>query len=344
MSDNPSAVQPRHPTRRHPTVSDVAAAAGVSTSTVSRALRNSPLINERTRLKVLETMRELGYAPSAIARSLRTRSSPFVGVIVPDVAVEFYAAALKGAQDVLEPAGYQVLVMNNECDPEKEAVALSTLVSHRVGGVLISSSGGYEPCEVPVVFFDQVPGVPGVGDGEVLLDNRGGIEQLLEHLIGHGHRRIAYLGGPAGYTSGDERREAFLAAAAMASLELSSGYVQMSDYRWSEESGERMTANLLSLDRPPSAILAGSETLAIGALRMLRKADIRVPQDIALVCFDDPRLGDLIDPPITAISQHSTEFGQRAAAMLLQRLQGPQPRAAARISAQLVVRRSCGCT
>lgn len=331
------------PQLRHPTVSDVAAAAGVSTSTVSRALRNSPLINEHTRLKVLDTMRELGYAPSAVARSLRTQSSPFVGVIVPDVALDFFATALKGAQDVLEPAGYQVLLMNSERDPAKETAALLTLVSHRVGGILMASSGGHEPCGVPVVFFDQVPATPGLGDGEVLLDNRAGIEQLVSHLIEHGHSRIAYIGGPAGYTSADERRASFLATASTAGIDLQAEYTQISDERWSAESGEHATAALLRLPQPPSAIVAGSETLAIGALRMLRNSGMSVPQNMALVCFDDPRLGDIIDPPMTAISQHAREFGERAAEMLLRRLRGPCPRAKTRISAQLVVRRSCGC-
>jgi LacI family transcriptional regulator len=335
--------QPAGPLR-HPTVSDVAAAAGVSTSTVSRALRDSPLINERTRVKVLEAMRELGYAPSAVARSLRTRSSPFVGVIVPDVALDFFATALKGAQDVLEPAGYQVLLMNSERDPAKETAALSTLVSHRVGGILLASSGGYEPCGVPVVFFDQLAVPPGAGDGEVLFDNRKGTDLLVGHLIEHGHDRIAYVGGPRGHTSADERREAFKIAISEAGLDLPADYVQAGDDHWSEDSGERATATLLGLREPPRAIVAGSEILAVGALRTLRSAGVSVPQDMALVCFDDPRLGDVLDPPMTAIALHAREAGGRAAAVLLQRLQGPLPRVEVRIPAELVVRRSCGCS
>jgi LacI family transcriptional regulator len=329
---------------RHPTVSDVAAAAGVSTSTVSRALRNSPLINERTRLKVLDTMRELGYAPSTVARSLRTRSSPFVGVIVPDVALDFFACALKGAQDVLEPAGYQVLLMNSDRDAAKEADALATFASHRVGGVLVATSGGYESCGVPVVFFSQGPNTPGVGDGEVLLDEREGCNLLISHLLEHGHTRIAYVGGPVGNTSADDRRAAFRDVMSALGLDLPADYVQMGDDHWSEDSGARATAALLALDRPPSAIVAGSEVLAVGALRKLRSAGVDVPRDIALVCFDDPRLGDILDPPMTAITQHAHEFGARAATVLLDRLAGPRPRAEIRIPAELVIRRSCGCS
>ncbi len=328
---------------RHITVSDVAVAAGVSTSTVSRALRNSPLINDRTREKVLETMRELGYAPSAVARSLRTQSSPFVGMIVPDVALDFFARALKGAQDVLEPAGYQVLLMNSERDRAKETAALATLASHRVGGILLATSGGYEDAGVPVVFFDQVLEQPDIGDGEVLLDNRQGIELLVSHLIEHGHTRIAYLGGPSGATSSDERHDAFIGALAAAGIVLPKSYMQTGDANWSEDSGEHATEELLALPHPPTAIVSGSEMLAVGALRALRAAGRRVPDDMALVCFDDPRLGDVLDPPMTAISQHAYELGGRAASILLDRLAGPRPRVRERIPAELVVRRSCGC-
>ena len=128
-----------------------------------------------------------------------------------------------------------------------------------------------------------------------------------------------------------------------AGLDLPEDYVQAGDDHWSEDSGERATATLLGLREPPRAIVAGSEILAVGALRTLRRAGVSVPQDMALVCFDDPRLGDVLDPPMTAIALHAREAGGRAAAVLLRRLQGPHPRVEVRIPAELVVRRSCGC-
>src|SRR5262249_17805722 len=148
---------------RPPTLADVAAAAAVSTPTASRALRGSPLVGEPTRRRVQEAAGGLGFEPNRLARSLRTRSSMLVGVVVPDVAVAFYAAALKGAQDVLERAGYGVLVMNTERDRAREAESLRTLRAHRVDGLLVATSGGYTTDATPVVFFDHVgPGASSV--------------------------------------------------------------------------------------------------------------------------------------------------------------------------------------
>jgi LacI family transcriptional regulator len=185
---------------RRPTLADVASAARVSTSTASRALRNSPLVNAETRQRVVAASKLLGFEPDRLARSLRTRASLFVGVVVPDVATVFYAAALKGAQCVFEAAGYQVLVMDSERDPARERANLRTLLAHRVDGILLATSGGFEPpAGVPVVFFDQV--CSGEGAGNVALDNHHGIELLVRHLREHGHRRIAFVGAPTGLTS-----------------------------------------------------------------------------------------------------------------------------------------------
>lgn len=323
------------------TIADVAAAAGVSTATVSRVLRDSRGVTEENRRKVLEAASRYGYAPSPIASSLRTGSAPLVGMIVPDVSHIFYARALKGAQDVLGPAGYQVLVMSSNGDPATEAAAFRTLLAHRVAGVLLATSGGYEPADVPVVFFDQLH--PEAGAGSVALANAEAAELLVEHLLGHGHTRIGFVGGPHGRTSADERREAFRAALGRAWLGAPAEYVRDSDVMWSAESGERTTLELLQLDPPPTAILAASDRLAVGAIRALRRAGRRVPDEIALACFDDPRWSDVIDPPLTAVRIAARELGARASELLLGQLAQPGPPQEVRVPVELIVRRSCGC-
>jgi LacI family transcriptional regulator len=252
--------------RRHPTLADVAAAAGVSASTASRALRESPVVGEKTRHRVLEAAHALGFEPNRIARSLRTRSSFSIGVVVPDVATVFWAAALKGAQDVLERAGYLVLVMSSEREPARELAALRTLIAHRVDGILIATSGGYKPqARVPVVFFDRL--VPDAGAARVAPANREGIALLFDHLRSHGHTRIGFVGGHPGSTSADERLGAFEAAAASAGLRLPPGYVRHGDAMWSEASGERAVAEMVAVGEPPTAIVAASDTLAVGGRR-----------------------------------------------------------------------------
>ena len=329
---------------RRPTLADVAAAAGVSTSTASRALRDSPLVSAATRDRVRAVSQLLGFEPDRLARSLRTRASLFVGVIVPDVATVFYAAALKGAQSVFESAGYQVLVMDSERDGGRERENLRTLLAHRVDGLLLATSGGFEAAAgVPVVFFDQV--VFGSGVGSVALDNRAGIELLVGHLLEHGHRRVAFVGAPPGLTSATERLDAFRGALRAAGLDAADDDVRLGDAVWSEASGERAMREHLARAEPPTAVVAGSDTLAIGALRAIRAAGLAVPRDVALVAFDDPVYGDLIDPPVTALSRHDRELGERAARLLLGTLQNGEVRAPAeiRVAAELIVRRSCGC-
>jgi LacI family transcriptional regulator len=329
---------------RRPTLADVAAAARVSTSTASRALRDSPLVSEATRDRVRDASRLLGFEPDRLARSLRTRSSLFVGVIVPDVATPFYAAALKGAQCVFASAGYQLLVMDSERDGAREAENLRTLLAHRVDGILLATSGGFEGAEgVPVVFFDQVLG--GTGVGSVALDNRAGIALLVGHLVQHGHRRIAFVGAPGELTSAAERLDGFVRAVRAAGLDSGPDGVRLGDAVWSEGSGERAMREHLARRERPSAVVAASDTLAIGALRALRAAGLRVPEDVALVSFDDPVFGDLLDPPMTALSRHDRELGERAANLLLRKLTGGDGTAAVevRVPLELIVRRSCGC-
>jgi LacI family transcriptional regulator len=329
---------------RRPTLADVAAAARVSTSTASRALRDSPLVSEATRQRVHTASQLLGFEPDRLARSLRTRASLFVGVIVPDVATVFYAAALKGAQCVLEAAGYQLLVMDSERDPTRERENLRTLLAHRVDGILLATSGGFQAAPgVPIVFFDQV--LFGTGAGNVALDNRRGVELLVEHLLEHGHRRIAFVGAPTGLTSATERRDAFLDALCAAGVEVGDDDVRLGDAVWSQASGQRAMREHLARAEAPTAVVAASDTLAIGALRAIRSLGLSVPADVALVSFDDPAYGDLLDPPMTALSRHDRELGERAARLLLRTLANGDAAGSAevRVPVELIVRRSCGC-
>src|SRR3954469_20175664 len=154
---------------RRPTLVDVAAEAGVSLATASRALGDSTLVTDETRSRVLEAAERLSFQPNRLARSLRRGATMAVGLVVPDVAAAFYAAALKSAQDVLEAAGYHVLVLNTGRAPEREREALLTLRAHQVDGLLVATSGGYEEIGVPAVFFDNVPPQPDAG--AVAMDN-----------------------------------------------------------------------------------------------------------------------------------------------------------------------------
>jgi LacI family transcriptional regulator len=327
----------------HPTLADVAAAAGVSLSTASRALRPDSPVSEATRRRVQGAARRLGYEPNQLARSLRTRASFFAGVILPDIGVGFYARALKGAQDALERAGYQVIVMNTERQAKREAAALRTLLAHRVHGILLATSGGFSDSRrVPVVFFDNL--VEGAGAGHVARANREGMSLLVDHLVGHGHERIGYVGAPPQFTSGIERLGGFRTAMAAAELAIPSEYVALGDDVWSVESGKRAALELLSLAVRPTGLVAASDTLAVGAIQAARAAGLRVPEDVAVVSFDDPFFGDLLDPPITALARSERQLGELAASLLLHAIETRRfgPPTEVRLPVELIVRGSCG--
>ncbi|MGH2934224.1 MAG: LacI family DNA-binding transcriptional regulator [Gaiellaceae bacterium] len=329
---------------RPPTLADVARVARVATSTASRALQESSRISEPTKLRVRAAAQGLGYRPNRIAQSLRTRSANIVGLVVPDIGAPFYSRVVKGAQSVFEQNGYAVLMMNTERRPEREDAAIHTLLEHRVRGVLVATSGGSTAVpEVPTVYYDNI--IPNRGVGNVTRANVAGMALLVEHLRTHGHERIGYIGGPPTLTSGIERLGGYQAAVRELGLVAREEYVQFSEMDWSPHSGAEAMQRLLAVDEPPTAVVTSGESLALGALSVCRTNGRRVPDDVALASFDDPPFGDLLDPPLTALSRNEEEMGRLAASLLLHALQSmePSPAAEVRLPLELVVRRSCGC-
>jgi LacI family transcriptional regulator len=335
-----------------PTLADVAAAVGVSQATASRALADSPLVNENTRRRVWEAAERLRFQPNRLARSLRRGATMAVGLVVPDVAAAFYATALKGAQDTLEAAGYHVLVLSTGRAAGREREALRTLRAHQVDGLIVATSGGYEDIGVPAVFFDNVPAQAGAG--AVAMDNEAGIRLLVQHLArAHGHARIAYVGPPEVVGTGAdllqgvgrERLEAFRAAVGRAGLALPPEYVRTSDAVAFEDDARVAAAELVALSPAPMAMIGGTDAHTTGLLRGLREQGLRVPEDVALVSFDEPVSADLLDPPMTSLDRHDGELGRLAAETLLRALRGDDGAAGAtaRVTPSLTVRRSCGC-
>jgi LacI family transcriptional regulator len=329
---------------RQPTLADVARAARVATSTASRALQESPRISESTKLRVREAARGLGYRPNRLAQSLRKQTASIVGIVVPDIGAPFYSRVVKGAQAVLEQNGIGVLVIDTEREPEREAAALETLREHRVGGVLVATSGGSAAVpKLPTVYFDNI--VLNRGVGNVTRANVAGMHLLVGHLHEHGHARIGYIGGPPLFTSGIERLDGYRSAVVELGLEARDDYVQFGERTWSAHSGAEAMERLLALDEPPTAVVTSGESFAMGALSACRARGVHVPDAMAVVSFDDPPFGDLLDPPLTALQPNEQEMGRLAASLLLHALQAtsvPQP-AEVRLPVQLEIRRSCGC-
>src|SRR5205823_5699746 len=229
-----------------------------------------------------------------------------------------------------------------------EVAALRTLAAHRIDGLLLSTVGiegdRFDALVtrrgIPCVFFDS--SLNGEGDGSVLLDNALGIDRLVEHLADHGHRRIGLLVGSVRETSGWERRDAFVRA--MRRLGLSASPALIAGDRWTLEAGHAATLVILPADPRPTALVASSVELALGAVLACRELDLAIPEDVALATFDDAYFAELLDPPLTAVAYDPSEVGRRAAELLVAAIgNGEGPRRDVTVPVELVVRRSCGC-
>jgi LacI family transcriptional regulator len=333
--------------RRKATLADVAEEAGVATSTASRALNGHGGLAPATRAAVEEAAAKLNFQPSALARSLRTQQTFTVGFVVPDVSSPFYAAALKGAQGRLEQAGYRVMLMDASLDVDRELAALETLLSHQVDGLLVASTGmpraifdgAVGTASTPTIFFDGV--VEGTGDGAVTLDNEGGISLLVDHLVEHGHERIALLAGSQRESAGAARLRAFIAAMAAHGMSPGDRYVKVC--AWEIADGRRAGLELLADPEPATAVLASSAELALGFMSAAASRGIRLPDDVALVAFDDPYFGDLLEPSLTAVAYDPRLIGATAADLLVEAMRSETEARDVRVPVTLVRRRSCGC-
>jgi LacI family transcriptional regulator len=332
-----------------PRLADVAAAAGVSLATASRALTGRGSVASETRERVQRAAASLDFHPSAAGQTLRNQATRMIGFIVPDISSGFYANALKGAQHRLQAAGYQITLMDTDERPDRERAALLALAAGRVDGFIVCSSGGdgstlraiERRFRLPIVCFDNV--VDGVGAGRVTLANEAGIQLLVGHLAAvHGHRRIGYVGGIQSETSGAERLAGFEIGMLHNGLRIDARHVRPGD--WTEAAGQSETAALLDLDESVSAIVYPCADLALGGLSELRARNLAVPADVAIVCFDDSDAAPLLDPPLTVLARRDREIGDLAASMVLRALEhahgGPMD---VRISMELKIRRSCGC-
>jgi LacI family transcriptional regulator len=327
-------------------LNDVARRAGVSKSTASRALNGVGELSDETRSAVARAAVALDYRPSPLARSLRTRRSKTIGLVVPTVTHSFYAAVTNGAQTSLQEHGYRLILVDSGEDPRTLTEAVQTLLDHEVDGILMSTAPvGAEQFNAlleltPCVFIDEL--APGAGVGNVVLENERGMGLLVDHIVNHGHTRIAFLGGPNDRTSGVERLRGFRDAMARNGVDVDEALV--GECEWTIASGFEHARALLALKRPPTALITASGELAMGALVAARRTRVSIPQGLALACFDDLYFAPLLEPSLTAIAYDARAIGRDGAQLLLAAIEDDDaPWSEARIDVTLVRRRSCGC-
>jgi LacI family transcriptional regulator len=318
---------------RRPTQADVARLAGVSQATVSYVLNGNSVISvpEETRGRILAAVDELGYVPNGIARSLRTRRTYMIAAVIPDITNPFYPAFERGVQEAAEASGYDLIVFNTGGTAEKERRCVRSLQQGRVDGVVAVffhlKAEDLLPLldrNVALVRLEAVKKGAGGLDlplDNLYVDNVAASRAAVEHLIGRGHERIGMIAGQGGPRQA--RARGYHAALAAHGLPPEEALTRDGDF--SEEGGHRAMLSLLDGPRPPTAVFAASDVMAVGALVAIREAGLRVPEDVAVVGFDDIPVARLITPRLTTVAQFQENLGVRAAEMLLERLDGKAP-------------------
>lgn len=318
-----------------PTIDDVAAVAGVSRSTVSRALAGYGQVSPDARQKVIDAAGRLNYRVNTVARSTRTGRTGVLGLIIADVGNRFFSRVTRGFSDTARDAGFQVLIANTDEDIDKERKAIELLQEGRVDGIALAPAQSGTPdqllsaraAHVPMVTIDRR--IPDAGIDSVLLNSRAAAKEAVSHLISAGHRRIAVATGMSALVNpgtssgasspGSERIAGYSDALTEAGLLINREYILRQGYDLQEMSdGIR---RLLDRASPPTAIFATDETHALGAIMGIQAAGRSIPDDVSLVAIDDPDWASVVNPPLSVVAQPSYEVGALAAERLISRVQ-----------------------
>lgn len=308
------------------TMKDVAERAGVSASTVSHVINGTRRVSDGARKGVLSAIEELGYRPNLVAKGLKTRRTYTVGLLISDIQNPFFTSVVRGVEDVALSRGYHLFLCNTDEDPAREDEYITELASKRVDGLIVASSAPrhnhasrLREENAPFVFMDRE--VEGVDADAIRVDNRMGMRLIAEHLLGLGHERIAMISGPLDRASGHERYRGLKDALADMGSELDGALVRFGDFRTS--SGREGATDLLTISPPPTALVTANNQMTLGALLSIREMELRIPEDISVVGFDDAEWAPLVSPPLTALAQPTYELGVRAMMLLLERIEDP---------------------
>ena len=306
------------------TIKDVAEAAEVSTATVSRVLSNKPHVRPSVRDRVLAAVAALDYRPNLVARSLRSQQSSTIGLIVSDIRNPFFTAISRAVEDAAYDQGYSVFLCNTDEDPQKEALYLNLMRDENVAGVIFSptreTAVRFPELQVdyPIVIIDRVVAADDVD--MVLIDNVASGQRLTNHLIENGYRRIAAVLGEAS-TTGRQRQQGYELALQENNLPLLPELIKYVPPKI--DAGREATLALLAMSQRPDAIFTSNSLLTAGAMMAIQQKNLRIPDDVALVGFDNTTWSLLVQPAITLIEQPTEEIGQTATELLLQRVSQP---------------------
>ncbi|HHG8783766.1 ribose operon transcriptional repressor RbsR [Enterobacter hormaechei] len=309
------------------TMKDVARMAGVSTSTVSHVINNDRFVSEAIREKVDAAIKELNYAPSALARSLKLNQTRTIGMLITASTNPFYSELVRGVERSCFERGYSLVLCNTEGDEQRMNRNLETLMQKRVDGLLLLCTETHQPSKEIIQRYPSIPTVmmdwaPFDGTSDLIQDNSllGG-DMATQHLIDKGHTRIACITGPLDKTPARLRLEGYLSAMERAGLAIPDGYRITGDFEFN--GGFEAMQKLLAQEPRPRAVFIGNDAMAFGAYQALYQAGLRVPDDMAIVGYDDIELARYMTPPLTTIHQPKDELGELAIDVLIHRMAQP---------------------
>jgi len=304
------------------TIKDIARALNLSTSTVSRALRDSYEINPETKRMVMDYAEKVNYRPNPIALSLKENRSQSIGVIVPEIANFYFSQAINGIEAAAYERGYHVVIFQSQESYERELEKVEYLTARRVDGLLMSLSSqtidishlkSLQERGMPLVFFDRIP--TEIDTHKVVVDNHQGAYQATAHLLATGRRRIAHITSQPGLSITKERLSGYLAALEEYGVPFDENLVKYCSY--TAEEVEVNLDSLFALPAPPDAFLTGADRLALGYFAGLKKRGIQIPETVAFVGFSNLNVAELLNPPMSAVVQPAFQMGQTAAGLLL---------------------------
>ncbi|MDR0281677.1 MAG: LacI family transcriptional regulator [Paucimonas sp.] len=328
------------------TIKDVAALAGISYTTVSHVLNKTRPVSEPVRLKVEAAIAELDYVPSAVARSLKARSTATIGLLVPNSVNPYFAELARGIEDACERNGYCVILCNSDDNPQKQRSYLRVLLEKRIDGLIVASVGedrdlldSLSSVRTPMVILDRA--LEGVDADLVRIDHEQGAYLATRHLLDLGHTDIACINGPADTSVATLRLAGFQRALSEAGVAPKAGRVVNSDF--TSLGGYGAAAQLLDGNRP-TAIFAGNDMIGMGVLRAAAERGISVPGALSVIGFDDIQMCQYIYPALTTVGQSIRDLGEMAASVLLRRITGPGPLAVEHriVAPKIVLRESTG--
>ncbi|GAA0484289.1 MULTISPECIES: ribose operon transcriptional repressor RbsR [Tatumella] len=309
------------------TMKDVARLAGVSTSTVSHVINNNRFVSETIRGKVTTAISQLNYAPSALARSLKMNQTRTLGMLLTTSSNPFYAEVVQGVERSCYERGYSLILCNTEGDKDRMDRSLETLLQKRVDGLLIMCTESRRPS---VEILGRYPSIPAVmmdwapfdSSSDVIQDNalQGG-GMATRHLISCGYTRIACIAGPQDKTTARLRLKGYQHAMAAAALPVPAGYIVEGDFEF--QGGFHAMQQLLMLNPRPQAVFTSNDAMAVGGYQALYQAGLRIPQDMAVIGYDDIELARYLTPPLSTIRQPKDELGELAIDTLLHRMNMP---------------------